>query len=882
MSAKYISAGSAALSLLAIVGLALGNPRVGGTDSDGGRSAPFYGDDTPDGGDNGGNDHPVSDDTIIANQQIYGMREEIALQASWLGPGPNDLNLIMAGGDWLGQIRRAQHALQDLSSRERRAIFGLKGKSGRGKPGRGKAAAGPASVIPPTYVGGDDGGDEAHVVVNLWQTYVTPDGRKARVPYTFSDDVIAAWQDRANPDQSAEDQNAVAGVANTLAVMLLLEQYLPVRFEGYNPDYDAGSQILLVASAGTGIFTDDNGAGVIVANQVSRIGRARQLNVDDTVDPTTMTHCTWSNFPSMIRSFGFVLGLDWEQRHPDRDTYIIVHPENIPPYNFPPPLTPNDGSFTQGLTITGRDNDPLAGADLGPVLFDIDASNTFMEDAGCTFDLDSMMLIDPYIIATVLSAYTVRDDYRFDDLNGDSILDLTPGGPDDRVVNPPIPLFLSDCDIAQLTATYTREPEWYFGDDVECPFDINADEIQDGRDAALFIQRYLAQDISADLVPPYHSVDPLDLDYFNTTFAIQSCVGPADPPLPDDAPWFLGDDPECQFDLNHDQVQNGEDALLYLTMYQTGDDRADITQPWGEIDEADLEFFNANFAVQTCVNEGVDPALSPSTPWFYGFNPDCPHDINKDTVLDGTDAGLFTQFTDFPDFVNTDPRGDIVRPFGVVDLADYNAFFNGQAPSITAFAFGPCDNNTGENGWYYGRNPDCPYDINDDGVQNYLDSELYLGFYNTGDTRADLVPTYGVVDALDLQAFSRGDDANNIVAFQLQSCVPESPDDGTAWYYGKNPNCPHDVSQNGIQDSQDVALFMDLWENQDPRADIFPDYGVINLSDLQVFILGDDDGLFPHIPNGDQTSPRPPFIPGYCGFDGLPNQGNRPDRVNPP
>lgn len=890
MSANKYSMAPALIALVAVAGMAAGNPRTGEMNGDDANAVNPHTGQRP-----GDNNNPVSDETILVNQELFEMRESVALDAMWLGPGPDNLAPIMAGDGWLDEIRAISKALQNLTPRERRAVFSsggpktLKGiramrragkmsanSASRGKPGK----AGPAGIIPGTQIDpGANGGNEAHVAINLWQTYVTPEGRKARVPYTFSDDMIGAWQERGDPDQDAEDQNRVAGIANSFAVMLLLEQFLPVRFEGFNPSVDEGGQILLMDSAGTGVFTDDDGNFVIAANTVSRIGRGRQID-DEDLEPTTITHSTWSNFPSMVRSFGFILGLDWEQRHPDRDTFLIMHPENYPPFNFPTPLTPNDGAFTQGLTITGNEVTPGAGADLGPVLFDQNASITIVEDAGCAFDLDSMMLLDPYVIAPVGSTYTVRPAFRFDDLNGDGVVDTTEGGPDDRVLTPPIPLFFSDCDMAQLAETYSQEPTWYFGDDTECPFDINADEIQDGRDAALFFALYLAQDISADIALPFGVINSFDYDLFNTNFVIQSCVGPTDPPLPPDAPWFLNDDVDCAFDLNGDQIQDGRDALLYKILFDSGDPRADIVQPFGELDLNDLDFFNNNFAVQTCVN-ALDPALPPNAPWFFGKNPDCSHDINDDEVLDGLDSALFTLYTDFPDFINTDPRADIVAPFGIVDIDDYTAFFEGQTPGIPAFAFGPCAENIGDSGWYYGRDPDCPYDINDDGAQNGLDIDLYVSFYLSGDNRADLVPTYGVIDDNDFEAFSRGDAANDIDAFEYQICTTDAQGPDTPWFYGKNPDCPHDVDENGVQDSTDIALFIDLHNANDPAADIFPDYGVLNLSDLQVFMLGDDDGLIPHQPNGDQNSPRPPFIPGYCGRGGLPEPGNRPDQINP-
>ncbi len=501
MKAFQLSTAAGLIALLA--GAAIGNPNTGSVSGDDGNALNYYGDSIP--GDGEGN--PVSDETIATNQEIYENREEIALLAQWIGPGPGDILPILAGDDsWKDRIRAEAAAVH-------RKLAGLGGDLGDSVSLDGFAASPGVRV---TGGGGIDPGNEAHSVTNLWPTVLVGGSYKAEVPYSFSDNMIAAWDNRATTDD-AEELNAIAGIANSLAVMLILEQELPVRFVGFNPNIHHPTGILLFENIGAGTPTRNPDTN----NEVTRIGRANISDPD--AEPTQITHNSWQNFPSMIRSFGFVLGLDWEQRHPDRDTYIDVQWQNIPPSNFPPPPAPADGNTGPGVTDTfalafDLAADPPVQQEVdafGPLLFDLTVSQTTaFGESGCTFDLDSMMLIRPFDYQLGSAMYIIKDEYRYTDLNGDGTVDTTPFGDDDRMVSQPQPVYFSDCDIAALTALYSQPAVWYYGIDNNCPHDVDQNGIQDFRDVQAFVELWQDGDARADIFPDFGVIDLDDLQSF--------------------------------------------------------------------------------------------------------------------------------------------------------------------------------------------------------------------------------------------------------------------------------------------------------------------------------------------------------------------------------
>ncbi len=459
----------------------------------------------------------ISDDTIAENLDIYADRETIAQMAVWVGPGPTNIQPILAGdpNDWLENFRAEAAAyyaanaglpqpgvvIGDAGGNGRKKMVRRNGGSGlRGIKGGAQSfdAGGPTST-------GDQPDNTAHSVNQLWPT-IELDGRfVAQIPYSFDDDMIAAW---VSADPSEEELNAIAGIASSLATMLIIEQFAPVQFIGFNPQTDPENGFLLFTSVSDADFGDAPRA----PNVVSRIGRPNTSDPD--IEPTNLTHESWSNFPSIVRSLGFVLGLDWEQRHPDRDSFITVQPQNLPPQNFPLPIASLDGNDGPGVTRLVSP-DPAIGIAGGPLLFDDLAVLSTAEDTpGCGFDLDSIMLLRPFALGGS-AAYIINDPFRYIDLDEDGNVDTTPFGADDRMASQPPSVFFSDCDLAAISQMYSVEFRWYYGLNQNCPHDVNNDGVQSASDIQAFVALWEASDPSADLVPPFGVIDILDLQAFS-------------------------------------------------------------------------------------------------------------------------------------------------------------------------------------------------------------------------------------------------------------------------------------------------------------------------------------------------------------------------------
>jgi hypothetical protein len=448
-------------------------------------------------------DLPVSDETILTNLELYTDREDIALLAVWVGAGPTDINDIIAGnpGRWLEDFReqarntndgdapRAGVRVLSVDSPKSRRISGLKGAA------RASDIGGPTDF-------GDAPDNTTRYASRLWPVVEFNGQFVAQIPYTFDDDMIAAWQVRGATDDP-EQLNAIAGISSMFATMLIIEQFAPVQFVGFNPLQDPANGFLLVTSSLDADFDLTTGLGV---NTVTRIGRAAS-NPASEEEPTNIIHETWSNFPSIVRSLGFVMGLDWEQKRQDADDYIFVQPQNLPPANFPQFQTFTNGNLGPGVTVT-----PVSG---GPLFFDTSTEvNTDYNSATCGFDFESMMLLRPLSILSGLPAYIIRDPYRYIDLNGDSVIDVTPFGPDDRMYNERPSVFFSDCDLELLTELYTNGPTWFYGQNPNCPHDVNSDGIQGGDDINAFIALWEAGHAVTDLVPPFGVINLQDLQAF--------------------------------------------------------------------------------------------------------------------------------------------------------------------------------------------------------------------------------------------------------------------------------------------------------------------------------------------------------------------------------
>lgn len=462
---------------------AWGVPTMNGNNADTSNGPPRVG---GGGGGGGGWNNPwVSQQTVQLNRFLYQIRDQVAQDAVWFGPGPADVHL------------RVPHGFDGPAPAPRPAPLGTtEPKKGNAAPGvaslRGASAlraGGRTVVLDPSPTGsGHDVRSLAHS--NLW-----PNGE---IPYTFSDFMIESYF-FPTPDFGPDVYNARVGLANALAVMILLEQETPLRFVGYDPTQHPIGGILVWDSIGDGWDGGLDGPqppyeidelDEPTDNQVTRIGRSPQPTNPDVI-PTTITHGYWQNFPSIIRSVGFAIGLDWEQRHPNRNTYIQVHPENIPPafgpdgLGWPRPVIGN-GNLSPGFPAVIED------LSFGQQLFAIAQNDPTIFPIG-DFDLDSIMLIHHLGYNNLLPMYTIRDQYRYRDLNGDGVIDTTQFGPDDLMFSGREPIYFSEGDFNAIFTLYTpviARP---------CPADINDDGFVNDLDVMLYLEWYNARDIRAEL-----------------------------------------------------------------------------------------------------------------------------------------------------------------------------------------------------------------------------------------------------------------------------------------------------------------------------------------------------------------------------------------------
>lgn len=416
----------------------------------------------------------VSEETVELNRMLYDMRDQIAAMATWDGVSPQDLGLLRLNGG---------NRLPSASG-----MMPTRGSSVKIAPGVGsrQGTLGSSKGVVPQSANDFTGDNRSLARNNLWPGGV--------IPYTFSDAMIEAFFYVADPDP--DQINAAAGVANALAVMILIEQDTPLQFVPYDPtgiNAHPVTGFMLWDNDGDGENpppAEDLDDGDDTDNFVTRVGRNPQPANPEAV-PTTILHGFWQNFPSMIRSMGFAIGLDWEQRHPDRDEFIEVHFENIPPAfgdNGLPwlredPVPPFTGDPTPGNPgFIQESNAPL---------------NLFViaDDPGIfpanSFDLDSMMLLDEFGYFNTLPMYTIRNQYRYEDLDNDGEIDRTPGGPDDLTVADE-PVYFSEGDLAAIADLYALSGDL-------CPGDIDNDGQITDNDVTTYLGWYNAGDVRAEL-----------------------------------------------------------------------------------------------------------------------------------------------------------------------------------------------------------------------------------------------------------------------------------------------------------------------------------------------------------------------------------------------
>lgn len=494
------------------------------------------------------------------------------------------------------------------------------------------------------------------------------------IPYTFSDEMINAFF-FPDADPSDEDVNRTVGLANTLAAMLIIETefradpatgFPGIRFVGFDPLVHTDNRLLLVDSRSEDIWDTDGQIAEVCINSIDAFGSPQPelegllltpnsaFNAD--VNAREWTHCTWTDFGSMVQFLGFALGLHLEHRRPDRDDFITVFPERIAPANFP---TDQNDVFNRAE------------------FFEI-AAQGYISDT-TDYDLDSITHADP-LGASVDGRFVfeIRDDLR-----------IRPDGRD-RIDTVGRGDFFSDTDRIAIAQLYTDiAEEWYLGLEALCPCNVNLDDSQNQADFDAFQVLFDNGDPRAEL----NDDGVIDQDDFNIFQTIFLATGPRncfDEPFDPTTGWFYGQNPSCPQDVNGDLVQNDEDVIAFEALFNAGSLRADLS-PFrspvdatqngdGTLDESDLLVFDALFQPGVCnpTGPGVD-----REGWFLGKNPNCPVDVDENGIQNRRDVELFIELLNngdpaadispFVDITNPDANGDGF--LNVFDIQTFNSLF---------------------------------------------------------------------------------------------------------------------------------------------------------------------------------------------------------------
>ncbi|MEM7755018.1 MAG: GC-type dockerin domain-anchored protein [Planctomycetota bacterium] len=467
-------------------------------------------------------------------------------------------------------------------------------------------------------------------------------------------------------------------------------------------------------------------------------------------------------------------------------------------------------------------------------------------------------------------------------------------------------------DIATLGRQLSLNP-FFPGQNPKCPADFDGDGDQDFEDLLGFANMAFPEDLdamSADELAARAALDmnltgqiePADYTLFFTLYASGECFEDFDP-NPADVPFIEPD--SCNLDVNGDGELNFFDRIEFETLFLAGNPVADLAAD-GILDEQDLLAFDDAQLAGTCRpnqaplangcpfditgpadldGDGVnDPdgeqdwldllffaelvaAGAPGADFngdlernFIDFNnfetafeigscqpgvpapisSGCDFDVNVDGKLDWLDRIAYAELFD-----PTNPAGlaaDANNNGVVGDPDDFGVF---DIDGGVFAAFGQCQLGTGADDPI----PDgCGFDVNGDGVQTFIDRSAFGDLFAAGSPAADLNGD-SFIDELDFEAF------NN--AFETGECVPGTPqDDGPL-----DDGCPLDLDNNGVQDFNDILLFVQLWNAGNPAAD-FDSNGFIEIEDLQEF--------------------NSQFVPGFCSpITPFPEPDNRPGTSNP-
>jgi hypothetical protein len=344
--------------------------------------------------------------------------------------------------------------------------------------------------------------------------------------------------------------------------------------------------------------------------------------------------------------------------------------------------------------------------------------------------------------------------------------------------------------------------------------------------------------------------------------------------------------------------ENQRRAALGLPLIPGTNDGATPAEIQAGLDELlTLMGFTVEFSTGDLVTIEELFTSDPVDNWFIGQVAFCPFDVNADLRQDFGDLFDFAAL-----WLNESNSADLDRD-GFVEPADLATFFN----QFNAGVCDPVQETFQPNG--------CPYDIDQDGDQDFDDRLVFLAFYDAGNPVADLNGD-GLVNIDDLDLFN-GDDFNgdngiflfgdcelgqtaprfNGCRFDLDADGDQDFDDrqafGVLFATGNtaadlnsdgivdgadqtifndgfqsgecdpnNPpdnNCPLDLNGDGRQNFTDLYIFVQLWQAGDPSTDLNGD-GLVGIEDIQQFSTL--------------------FRPGFCSpIQPDPSPNTRPDSV---
>ncbi|MEM1185066.1 MAG: GC-type dockerin domain-anchored protein [Planctomycetota bacterium] len=735
-------------------------------------------------------------------------------------------------------------------------------------------------------------------VPKSWGIVDTPQGLEIQVPYTFTEQLIDTFFFGEDVNEDSDAFNAAQGIPNALAVQLILEidldelqidvdgdgtpETVALKFVGFNPNVH--DRVVIWASQGIDPFfvpeflaldpgntidgpacfntVDGFGAPTLFDPEAEYLSVGTPIDADNDeldidiqgnalVAERVVDHCTWSSVSSLTRALGFTLGLTWQQMRSDRDTYIEIFPERV--ITFEPTSGPI--IFLNGNDTTAA---PLTLAPLGP---DTDGIPDAVPDGWVTFgeyDAFSIMHLDTFAMSSTGDSQTffpeeiilgtmaveIENQRRLDDNDADTV--PIPGSPlsTSTDVNAGlselvgligfVPEF-STGDIMTITEIFEQN-RFFAGEDPRCPLDANRDRVTDFRDVLAFGDLMLADDAAADL-NLNGFIDPGDLSDFLTAYQSGGCREDLDFDGVIANGFIVPDG--CEFNIDREttgpQKLDFQDrqAFVDLLFGQNGIPQNPATDLNfdGELNFDDYSTFinggiTAAFGTGTC-REGADLLIN-----------GCGFDVDADGDQDFQDREAFALLVAAGDMV-----GDL-NFNGLVDENDMLALFG-----TGTFAIGVC-----EDGAAFPETNGCPFDIDDDGFQDWDDIRAFEALLETGAPVSDF----------DFDGRFNFEDRNSFVAqFATGECRIGN---GLPFSDG----CAFDLNVDGRQDWNDRILYGDLLLANDLIVDRFSNNatgtgdGVIDTADFAA--MAQATGAFAQL---GACLPQGGVLPigDGCGFD---------------